>query len=493
VKKFYITTSIPYVNAPPHIGFALEAVQADVIARYHRLLKEDVFFLTGTDEHGIKIARKAEEAGKSPREFVNEISERFRELKKALNLSTDDFVRTTDAQRHWPSVEKVWNKIKERGDIYKKKYRGLYCVGHEAFILEKELVGGRCPIHQKEPEVVEEENYFFRLSKYADKLKKAISRNKIKIIPETKKKEALNLINQGLEDISCSRLRESVKWGIPVPGDDSQIIYIWFEALINYISALGYAENSPKFKKLWPADLHCVGKDIFKFHSLVWPAMLLSCGLDLPKKIFVHGFINVAGQKMSKSLGNIVNPFELAEKYGTDPVRYFLLREVPPTEDGDFTYERFEERYNSDLASGIGNLLSRVSKMAEKTADSEGRVAINIKNAKEVIPQIKRAKINYGKYLGEFRFNESLKSIWELIGFCDKYCDTKRPWEGGEGGALAIKNLLYVLAEIGKMLAIFLPETSAKILNQVKIISEKGRALTIQINKKGPLFPRLDK
>ncbi len=492
MKKFYITTSIPYVNAFPHIGFALEAIQADVVARYHRSQKEDVFFLTGTDEHGIKVARRAEEFGKSPQEFVDEVSEKFRELKTILNLSTDDFIRTTDRKRHWPTVEKVWKKIKDQGDIYKKKYRGLYCVGHEAFISEKELVDGKCPIHLKEPEIVEEENYFFRFSKYSDKLKKAILKNEIEIVPETKKKEALNIIEQGLEDISCSRLKENVKWGIPVPDDDSQIIYIWFEALINYISALGYAENSAKFKKFWPADVHCVGKDIFKFHALVWPAMLLSCGLKLPKKIFVHGFINGAGQKMSKSLGNVINPFELVEKYGTDPVRYFLLREMSPTEDGDFTYDRFKERYNSDLASGIGNLLSRVIKMAEKIADSKGNIGIDSKNIKTVLSEINKVQKRYEEYLSEFKFNESLKAVWELIGFCDKYCDIEKPWEEKKNSEGAIKSLLYALIKTAEMLRVFLPRTSNKIFEQINI-TKGGKGITIKINKGVSLFPRLDK
>lgn len=319
MKKFYITTSIAYTNTPPHIGFALESIQADVLARYHRALGEDVFFLTGTDEHGAKIAKAAEAAQKEPRKFVDYIAERFEALKPALNLSNNDFIRTTDEKRHWPAVKKVWLRLKKNGDICKKSYKGLYCSGCEAFITKKDLVGGKCAIHLKEPEIIDEENYFFRLSKYSDKLKKLIEKDKLRIIPEARKNEMLSFINQGLEDISFSRPRKDLKWGIPVPDDDSHTIYVWADALINYISAIGYAEENKIFKKFWPADVHCVGKDILKFHALIWPGMLLSLGLDLPKNIFVHGFITVDGQKISKSLGNTIDPFELVKKYGLTP------------------------------------------------------------------------------------------------------------------------------------------------------------------------------
>jgi len=374
MKKFYITTSIPYTNALPHIGFALEAVQADVLARYHKKLGEGVFFLTGTDEHGLKIKKAAKAVKKTPQEFVDEISARFLELTKVLNISNDDFIRTTDKKRHWPAVKKLWLKLKDNNDIYKKKYKGYYCSGCEAFVTEKDLVQGKCPIHQKEPELIEEENYFFRLSKYLPVIKKEIEKGDLKIIPQARQNEVLGYIKTGIEDVSFSRAKEKY-WGFEVPGDPSQIIYVWGDALPNYISAIGYEKETKQFKKLWPADVHCIGKDILKFHAVIWPAMLLSAGLELPKSIFVHGFINVAGQKMSKSLGNVVDPFELIKKYGVDTVRYFLLREIPSTEDGDFTREKFEQRYNSDLASGIGNLVARVNAMArDLKIDSEFRI-----------------------------------------------------------------------------------------------------------------------
>jgi len=472
MDKFYITTSIAYTNAPPHIGFALESIQADVLARWNRALEKDVFFLTGTDEHGTKIAQKAEEEGKSPQDFVDEISGKFLELTKVLNISNDDFIRTTDKKRHWPVVERFWKQLEENGDIYKKKYKGLYCSGCEAFITDKDLEDGKCSIHKKEPEEVEEENYFFRLSKYQNKIKKKIEKDELKIIPETKKNEMLGFIKQGLEDISFSRSREKLEWGIPVPGDGSQVMYVWADALTNYISAID-------FDRYWPADVHCVGKDILKFHALIWPAMLLSLGIDLPKKIFVHGFISVDGQKMSKSLGNVVDPIELINKYGVDAVRYYLLREITPTEDGDFSYEKFEQRYNSDLASGIGNLVARVKTMAEKVGFKPG-------NIKDVEPKIVETQKEYKKALEEFKFNEALKSIWDLISFCDKYIEKEKPWEHNSNSAQVLDNLLIVLDNISELLEPFLPETAEKIKKEITRKSNKFS------NKRGEsLFPRI--
>jgi methionyl-tRNA synthetase len=525
-KKFYVTTSIAYTNAPPHIGFSLELVQADVLARYHKNLGEEVFFLTGTDEHGQKVLRAAEECKKKPEEFCNELSAKFKELKKILNLSNDDFIRTTDQKRHWPTVKKVWLELKTNGDIYKKKYRGLYCVGCEAFIKEKDLVGGKCPNHQQKPEVVEEENYFFRLSKYSDKIKKAIEGDEIKIFPESRKNEILAFIDQGVEDISCSRLKEKLKWGIPVPGDESQTIYIWFEALLNYISALGFIENSTKFRKFWPADAHCVGKDIFRFHVLLWPAILLSLKLPLPKNILVHGFVTFNGQKMSKSLGNIVCPAELVKKYGTDPVRYFLLREISPTEDGDFTYEKFEERYNSDLANGVGNTVNRILTMAEKywggtiPKIDKNQTGLNAVGA-YVSPRTGmefnfrgtvEKKYKFLEYFFEkFLFNSALATIDNLIKQCDIYIDAYKlykPSEVLENNKekidIALYNLLETLRHIAWMLLPFMPKTAEKVLNQLGLDLKKektkksdevkkwgGLEPGTKIKKAKPLFPRI--
>ena len=477
-KDFYVTTSIAYTNALPHLGFALEIIQADVLARYHRFLGEDVFFLTGTDEHGAKVVKAAEKEGKTPKEFVGKISAKFKDLKKVLNLSNDDFIRTTDKKRHWPAVKKVWLKLKERGDIYRKKYKGLYCSGCEAFITKKDLLDGKCAVHQSEPEAVEEENYFFRLSKYSKKIERIIRDNIVKIVPESRKKEMLSFLKGGLEDISFSRPRKDLKWGIPVPGDITQTIYVWSDALSNYISALGYGKDEKRFRRFWPADVHCIGKDIQKFHCLIWPGMLLSLGLDLPKIIFVHGFITTGGQKMAKSLGNVIDPFELAKKYGTDAVRYFLLREVPPTEDGDFTYEKFEARYNSDLAKGLGNLTARVVTLADKFKIQNAKIKITTKNLK-FKKEIEKTKKNWERALDEFKFNETLISIWELISFCDKYIERERPWEKSKKQKEVIKNLLFAVNEIAKLLLPFLPETSEKISRQLKT------------NKSKPLFPRV--
>ena len=469
-KKFYITTSIPYTNAKPHIGFALEIIQADVQARYRRILGQDVFFLTGTDEHGQKTFRAAESAKKQPLDFANELSERYRELTKTLNISNDDFIRTTDEKKHLPSVYKLWQEYKARGDIYKKKYKGFYCVGCEAFKTEKELVGKKCIIHQKEAEIIEEENYFFKLTRYLPKVKELITKDKIKIIPETKKNEILNMINQGLDDVSFSRAKEKY-WGWPVPEDNSQNLYVWQDALPNYISALGYAENGPKFKKYWPADVHCIGKDIVKFHTIYWPAMLLSAGLELPKSIFIHGFINVAGQKMSKSLGNVIDPFELVKKYGTDALRYYLLREILPTEDGDFTYEKFEARYNSDLAGGIGNLAARVLGISKSA-----KTAI-LKPTKKTKEKIEETKKSYTSAIEKFKFNEALSAVWELISYCDKYINDEKLWETKKPEV--INDLFFILNEISNLLLPFLPETAEKIRKAVKF------------RKSEILFPRI--
>jgi len=465
-NNFYITTSIAYTNASPHIGFALELIQADVIARYHRSLGENVWFLTGTDEHGKKIVKAADKAGKDVVDFTNDISTKFNELTKVLNISNDDFIRTTDSKRHWPTVEKIWKQLLEQGDIYKHKYKGLYCVGCEAFVKEKDLIDGNCPNHQQKPEEIEEENYFFKLSKYSDKVKELIEKDEIKIIPENRKNEILSFINQGVEDISCSRSKENLKWGIPVPGDEDQIVYIWFEALTNYLSAL---ESSGK-EEFWPADMHCIGKDIFRFHVLLWPAILLAIKKELPKNIFVHGYITSNGEKMSKSLGNVIDPFELVKKYGLDPVRYFLLREFSSTEDGDFTYEKFEERYNSDLANGLGNLISRVLKLLE---------TVKVENGSNLSSNIEKTKENYKKAVLDLKFNEALTAIWSLITDCDKYIENVKPWEDSQNKKEEIASLVKAIEEIEILLRPFLPETSEKILKKLKE------------NKSEPLFPRI--
>ncbi len=474
-NKFYITTSIAYANAAPHIGFALECLQADVLARYNRAQGKDVFFLTGTDEHGQKIANTAKKKKKDPKEFTDEVSEKFRVLNKILNISNNDFIRTTDNKKHTPAVKEVWEKLEDNGDIYKKEYEGLYCEGCEAFLTEKELENGECPHHQEKPKKVKEENYFFKLSKYEDKIKKVIEGDRINIVPKTRKKEMLKIIEEGLEDVSFSRPTKKVNWGIKVPGDKNQTIYCWADALLNYISGIGYYDNKENFKKFWPADIHCIGKDIQKFHSLIWPGMLLSLGLDLPKNIYVHGFITVEGKKMSKSVGNVIDPIQLVEKYGSEAVRYFFLSEVPPTKDGDFSYKKFEKRYNSDLANGLGNLVSRVLTLAKKK-DIEIEDSFNNKKIEQ---KVEETKNNYEKLMKSFNLNRAVNKVWELISFSDRYIEKKKPWKKKDDYKEVLADLLKTIKEINTLIRPFLPETTLKIKKQLKT------------KKKETLFPRI--
>ncbi len=475
-KKFYITTAIDYVNGLPHIGHAFEKIQTDVVARYHRSLGENVLFLTGADENSLKNVQAAEKEGITVQELVDRNSQVFYNLKDVLNLSFDDFIRTTE-KRHIQGVEKLWKTCQK--DIYKKIYEGLYCVGCEAFYKESELINGLCPEHKKAPELVKEENYFFKLSKYQKQLKELIKKDKLKIIPETRKNEVLSFINSGLKDICISRSKERAHgWGIPTPGDPSQVVWVWFDALGNYITAVGYGSDENRFKDLWPADIHFIGKGILRFHAVYWPAMLLSAGLALPKSIFVHGYITVDGGKMSKSIGNVINPIELVEKYGTEPVRYFLLREMPPTQDGDFTYEKFEDRYMADLSRGLGNFVARVVTLATKLKTQNSKLKTTTQNLK-LKKEIENAQQTWKKSLDELKFNEALVAIWKLIGFCDKYIEQTKPWEESDKQGEVINDLLLALSNIAKMLKPFLPETSEKILEQLKTKESKS------------LFPRL--
>jgi len=469
-QKFYLTSAIPYVNADPHIGFALEIIQADVIARFQRLLGKDVFFLTGSDENSLKNVQAAEEQKISPQELVDRNSQKFKDLKKILNLSFDDFIRTTEG-RHLRGAQKFWLSC-QKEDIYKKKYKGLYCIGCESFYTEKDLVKGKCPEHNTKPEVVEEENYFFRLSKYQGFLEDLIEKDKLKIIPQTRKNEVLSFIKQGLEDFSISRSKERAhNWGILVPGDSRQIIYVWFDALTNYITALDWQDNGLLFKKYWPVDLHVIGKGINRFHSIYWPAMLKSVGLPLPKEIFVHGYITIDGKKISKSLGNTINPQKLAEKYDTDALRYYLLREIPAYGDGDFSIQRFEEVYNADLANGLGNLVARVAKLCERSSLQFNKYQAKI--GKE-----------YKRDLEEFKFDKVVKTIWEEIRNLDRYLDRKVPWKIKEKEELktVLQKAVDGIRQIAYELQPFLPETSAKIEKQFK---------GPKIKTKKPLFPRI--
>ena len=482
MKTVFISTAIDYVNASPHLGHAMEKIQADVIARYHRSLGDEVFFLSGTDENSLKNVQSADKEGMPIKDLVDKYYEKFHGLKQALNLSYDDFIRTTE-ERHVKGAQKLWQQCNK--DIFKKKYKGLYCVGCEEFYKEQELENGLCPEHKKPLELVEEENYFFKLAQYQDKLKELISKGKIRIVPETKKNEILSFIDSGLEDFCISRSADRAKgWGIGVPDDPSQKIWVWFDALANYITALGYgSDDESKFKRFWQNNenkLHVIGKGITRFHAIYWPAMLLSADISLPRTIFIHGYITVNGQKMSKSIGNVVDPFELVKKYGTDSVRYFLLREIPALGDGDFTYEKLEKRYNDDLASGLGNLFSRVVAMVEKQGE------LKIKPNEFTLKEVEETKEKYREKI--VCFNEALAIIWELISSCDRYIDRERPWEiqDGEKKKEVFSNLLFSLKNIAEMIYPFLPKTAEKMREQ---LGEENNVFRV---KKGEsLFPRL--
>ena len=369
--SFYLTTAIDYVNSRPHLGTAYEKITADVIVRYKRLTGEPTWFLMGNDEHSLNVFRRAREQGLEPKAYCDRMEQEFREVWKRLDISFDDFIRTTD-ERHRVGVTALVNRIEAAGDIYEGHYEGWYCVSCEAFKQEKDLVDGLCPTHKTKPDWIREKNYFFRLSKYQQALLDHYARHPGSLEPDVRRNEILNVIQGGLEDISISRAGQA--WGITLPFDPQSVVYVWFDALINYISALGFGGDDETFRQWWPANLHVIGKDITRFHCVIWPAMLMSAGVPVPLKVFGHGFVNFKGEKMSKSLGTAVDPLEAASKYGPDPLRLYLVREFAYGQDGDFSWERFEERYNSDLANNLGNLVSRIATMADKYCG--GRLAV---------------------------------------------------------------------------------------------------------------------
>lgn len=471
-NKFYITTAIMYVNSKPHLGYALEAVLGDALARYHRSLGDDTFYLTGTDEHGIKIQKTAEEAGITPHELADTNTKLTKELVQDLSAEIDGFVRTTDQKNHWPAVEKIWNKVAENGDLEKRKYKALYCVGCEAFLNPAELVDGKCPIHGKEPEEVEEENWFFKLSKYQDTLKKLIESDEVRIVPEKRKNEILAFIDRGLDDVSFSRDKEKLPWGIPVPGDDTQTMYVWCDALTNYISAIGYAEETAGFKKYWPADMHIIGKDILRFHALYWPAMLISAGLPTPKTIMVHGFINSGGKKMSKSTGNVIDPQEIIKKYGAEALRYYLLRYIPTLDDGDFTPEHFDSVYKADLSNDLGNLVQRTIAMINKYG------IVPVANKPRDIGDCQK------ELMDDFNLSQRLENIWAVIKKGNQFIDDNKPWELAKADTQKLQTVLQEVYEMLTTVAFhlepFMPETAKKMQEQLKTL------------KPEPLFPRIE-
>lgn len=497
-SKFYVTTAIAYVNAAPHIGFAMEIVQADCLARYHRAKGEDVWFLTGTDEHGTKIQQTAKKFEMTPQELADKNTPLFQNLAKKLNLSNDDFIRTSSA-RHKKGACEIWEKLVEVGDIYKASYKGHYCVGCEAFVTEKDIINGKCPEHDKEPEVVTEENYFFKLSKYSGKIAELIRSDKLRVWPTARKNEILSVCEEGLTDISFSRPVKTLEWGILVPDDSEQIMYVWCDALSNYITAL---EGGDKFKKYWPADAHIIGKGILRFHAGVWIGMLLSAGLPIPKSICVHGYITSEGQKMSKSLGNTVDPFTVISEWGCDPTRYFLLKEIPTTDDGDFSKERFKAVYDSELANNFGNLFSRVLAMTAKYFD--GVVPASFED-KMVSDAVKSAWEKYNEYFECFDLKKACEEVCKLAVLANRYVDENKPWELAKNDKEKLARVIYVLLEllrhIAMMLQPFIPETADKMLVSLGQREDAKRSSCnnmkwgelkegSEVASVGPLFPR---
>ncbi len=478
MKKFYITTPIYYVNDRVHIGHSYTTVAADVLARYHRLKGKRTFFLVGTDEHGEKIEKVARNLGETPKQLCDKNSLFFKKAWQSLNISYDSFLRTTE-KNHIKAVQKVLDVLYRKKFIYKGVYKGLYCLGCEQYKTKSDLVRGRCPQHQTKPKMMREESYLFRLSKFKDILENKIKNEEFKIRPKERKNEVLGFLKNGLQDISISR--EKVKWGIPLPFDKKMTCYVWLDAFLNYLTGLGWKGDPKKIPDFWPPDLQLMSKDIIRVHATIWPALLLALDIPLPRQLFVHGYFTVEGQKMSKSLMNVIFPEEMIKKFGVDSTRYLLLSTCPFGKDGDVSWQKFEGKYNSDLAKGLGNLVARVITLVKNSK-------FQIPNPRQITNPKLQAEINktwedYQKALDEFKLNEVLVSIWDLISFCDKYIEKERPWEevksAGWRKKEVIGNLLFALDNIAKLLQPFLPETSEKIFKQLKTRKSK------------PLFPRI--
>jgi methionyl-tRNA synthetase len=464
---FYLTTAIDYVNNRPHLGTAYEKICADIIVRYQRFKGSRVRFLMGNDEHSLNVVRRARELGMEPLDYCDRMESEFRSVWRALDISYDDFIRTTEA-RHRRSVAKLIERIRAAGDIFEGVYEGWYCVSCEAFKQEKDLVDGDCPIHQRKADWIREKNHFFRLSRYQRPLLDHFERHPGFLEPEVRRNEMLRVLEGGLEDISISRAGQS--WGIPLPFDPSSVVYVWFDALINYISAVGYANDEAAFAQWWPAAVHIVGKDITRFHALVWPGMLLSAGLELPRKVFGHGWVNLRGEKMSKSLGTIVDPVEAAEKLGADPLRLFLVREITFGGDGDFSSERLEERYNADLANNFGNLVSRVTAMAARYRSG----ALLKRSSSGRLPQVAEASIGrYRQAMDRFALQDGASAAFDLIDATNTYIAETEPWAMARDPAQAdrLSRVLYDLAEAVRIAAILLlpamPQACMEILRRV--------------------------
>lgn len=475
--NYYVTTSIPYVNGEPHVGHALEFLMTDVLARAARQQGKPTIFATGTDEHGTKVAQKAQSLGMPPKQLADQLSEEFKNLLTLLNISNDRFIRTTD-KGHEQRAQLIWKAIEK--DIYKAKYIGWYDVKEETFVPEVQADPDRMrPEHPQAYQKLEEENYFFRLSSYTSQILKAIESGDFRVVPETRRNEILSVLRDGLEDISISRPKEKLEWGIPVPGDSHQVMYVWFEALMNYITVLGYPEHDD-FKQFWPANTQVIGKDIIRFHAAIWPAILMSLGIELPKQLYVHGFITLNGRKMSKSEGNVVSPKEIVEKYGVDAFRYYFLRHIPSYNDGDFTWESFEAAYNNELANELGNVVQRTAAMIIKYQNGIiGDIPAPQHDNEPVAEAIENA-----------RFDRALDAIWDQVRGLNQYIDEAKPWEiakNKDDGDHLREILAYqtgCLLEIAELLEPFLPDTAAKI----KAIFSEGVVRPIP----GTLFPKTD-
>lgn len=510
--KYYLTTPIYYVNDKPHIGHAYTTIVSDILTLYHRLKGDDVFFLTGVDENSLKNVEAAEKIGMGDKiqVYLDMQAAVWQQTWDSLGISYSYFIRTTEEQ-HKKGVAQFWERVAAQGDSYKGTYEGYYCVGCEAFVRESDLEEGLCPVHKKEPQRITEENYFFAASKYRDRLLEHIEKNPDFVQPVSRRNEIINYIRDHFEDVSISR--QSMKWGIAVPGDPDQVIYVWFDALINYLTGIGYGWDDALFAKYWPADLHLMSKDIIKFHCALWPAMLMSAGIPLPERVFAHGYFTIDGQKMSKSLGNAIDPVEIAKLHGVDALRYFLVREIPFGNDGDFSSERFGQRYESDLAKGVGNFVSRVLAMAEKVErhseqreeshEDTGSLAAT-RDDEKVQERVREVWQEYEEAFDRTRPDEALDVSWRLISFGDKYIEERKPWVILKNDKEAYTEVIGVLLELVRQVSVllypFMPDTAQKIWRQLGVDTKhkelylatlkEWRAVPITTVKRGDaLFP----